>query len=121
MNDIDTAAVRSAWGGDAYEYPAGVILDFCDALDAARAERDAKETVRAGLERRLAEEVARAEAAEAEVSRLTHEFLEASNATARAEARIAAGLAECERLASNETLALYVPGIRRALTGDTNV
>jgi hypothetical protein len=40
MNDIDTDAARAAWGGTPYVYPAGVILALCDALDAARAERD---------------------------------------------------------------------------------
>lgn len=46
MTDIDTASIRAEWGGDTYRYPAGVILDLCDALDAARAEWDREAEVR---------------------------------------------------------------------------
>lgn len=103
----DTAAIRAALAAGIYvDYHDGLAL--CDALDAARAER-------ARWEHDYWRELARAEAAEADLARAVTLCGEQARRAEYLQARIAAALEIAERMDGP----WVVEDIKRALTGGT--
>lgn len=90
----DTAAIRAAC--DEHGWYSAVIRDLCDALDAARADRDHKVSWAMGraehAEYQNGIALARAEAAEAELARVADDYAGLISRCKAAEARIAAAM-----------------------------
>lgn len=122
-HDVDTTALRALWPNLDPDLDACTAINaLCDALDAARAERDDYKASALEFDKAWAENKARAGAAETRIAELEDRLLTATRSFDKAETRIAAALDVCHpkwNWGRDSRSVRLCEDIRRALTGGT--